>query len=141
LFVSNSGGFPLNIIMLDTSDRPEKLVIADGNTDVRSALRCVIEQEENLIIAGEAGNWRELTRLLGSTRPGIVFLDSRLPGAIFPESLRLLNWDYPDVAIVLMTSNPDSPSILCKEVCCCISKKDPPEMVHQALRSARLFLK
>lgn len=120
-------------------DRGKKLVIADGNAHVRSALRCIAEQQENLKITGEASNWKELTVLLSSTQPGIVFLDSRLPGSVFPESLRALTWDYPEIAIILMTANPVSPGFSQKGVCCHITKKDPPEKVRQALNSAESF--
>lgn len=55
-----------------------RLVVADAHESFRERVRRVLEPEEDIELAGEAGNWDEALRVIGACQPDVVFLDPDL---------------------------------------------------------------
>lgn len=57
-----------------------RVLIADDNAPVRSALRRLLNEEKDLSVAGEATNLAELMRLVRRLQPDLILLDWELSG-------------------------------------------------------------
>lgn len=57
-----------------------RVLIADDQVSLRSALRLLLEHETNIDVIEEAGSIPSLRKLLGSVHPDLLFLDWQLPG-------------------------------------------------------------
>jgi DNA-binding NarL/FixJ family response regulator len=84
-----------------------RLLLADDQIKVRSALRLLLEQEPDLQVVGEAADATGL--LLGVTEkePDVVLLDWELPGLPAAQLVRLLLYERPSLKIIAMSSRPE----------------------------------
>lgn len=57
-----------------------RILVADDDTAVRSALRLLFFEEANLTLVGETVRAEELLDLAGTVQPDLVLLDWELPG-------------------------------------------------------------
>jgi len=57
-----------------------RILLADDQTKVRSALRLLLEQEPGLSIVGEVAEAEDLLAQVQKTQPDLVLLDWELPG-------------------------------------------------------------
>lgn len=64
----------------DGGDRPCRILVVDDHAVLRSGLRLLLEQEEDLEWVGEAGTVEDALRAIDRTEPDIVLLDLRMPG-------------------------------------------------------------
>ena len=56
-----------------------RVLLADDQMKVRSALRLLLEQEPGLSVVGEAAEAKDLLAQVGTERPDLVLLDWELP--------------------------------------------------------------
>ena len=87
---------------------PVRVLLADDQLKVRSALRLLIEQELAFNVVGEAGAADELLRGILKAYPQVVLLDWELPG--LPDqhkidSLRLLD---PQLRVIALSGRPEA---------------------------------
>jgi DNA-binding NarL/FixJ family response regulator len=122
---------------MDSNTTTCRVSIADGNADVRSALRCLVEQEDGFSVVAESGTFPALLRSLSCTTPDVLFLDAELSAGPQADGINLLGWDHPRLAIIILSSDPHPGKNIPPGACCVISKKDPPETVRRALKTAQ----
>ncbi|MYR47355.1 response regulator, partial [Streptomyces sp. SID5910] len=60
--------------------RPIRIVLADDERMVRTALRAILSAEEDMEVAGEAATGAEAVSVVRETRPDVVLMDVRMPG-------------------------------------------------------------
>ena len=118
------------------NEKTYRVIIADASPDVRSALHCLIEQEDDCRVIDEAASCRALHRALAAHNTDIVFLDAGLP-SVSSHLIKLLRVDNPHLAVIVMSQDCCPPYKPPDGACCVISKKDPPESVFKALKDAR----
>ncbi|WP_030436476.1 response regulator transcription factor [Actinoplanes subtropicus] len=70
-----------------------RVALADDHELVRMGLRALIDREDDMEVAGEAGSGLEAIRLLQRVRPDILLLDIRMPGIDGLETLRRIQAD------------------------------------------------
>ncbi|MEU9046037.1 MULTISPECIES: response regulator transcription factor [unclassified Kitasatospora] len=58
-----------------------RVLLADDQALLRGAFRMLIDAEEDMEVVGEAADGREAVELARATRPDIVLMDIRMPGA------------------------------------------------------------
>ncbi len=113
---------------------PVRVLLADDQLKVRSALRLLIEQELAFNVVGEAGAADELLRGILKAYPQVVLLDWELPG--LPDqhkidSLRLLD---PQLRVIALSGRPEArKQALAEGVDLFVSKSDPVDSVLKAL--------
>ncbi len=113
---------------------PVRVLLADDQLKVRSALRLLIEQERAFDVVGEAGAADELLRGILKAYPQVVLLDWELPG--LPDqhkidSLRLLD---PQLKVIALSGRPEARTqALAEGVDMFVSKSDPVDSVLKAL--------
>ncbi|MFD4599845.1 response regulator [Streptomyces sp. NPDC058464] len=64
------------------------LLIADGETLQRLAVRMVLERQPGLTVVGETGNGAEAVRMASALQPDIVLMDVHMPGMDGTEATR-----------------------------------------------------
>ena len=113
---------------------PVRVLLADDQMKVRSALRLLIEQELAFNVVGEAGAADELLRGILKAYPQVVLLDWELPG--LPDqhkldSMRLLD---PHLRVIALSGQPEArKQALAEGVDLFVSKSDPADGVLKAL--------
>src|SRR5512132_4559789 len=56
-----------------------RVVLADDQALVRSGLRALLANSDDLQVVGEASNGREAVAVVTRTRPDVVLMDARMP--------------------------------------------------------------
>lgn len=87
--------------------RPIRLVLADDHTVIRRGLRLLLAGEEDLEIAGEAGDTASMWRMVVARKPDVLVLDLQMPGANPREDVARLREEQPGTAIVVLTVRND----------------------------------
>ncbi len=111
-----------------------RILLADDQAKVRSALRLLVEQEGNFHVVGEASSAQELAQLAPSLSPHIVLLDWELPGLPEVQRLEVLRSAFPLAHIIVLSGHPEAQhAALIEGADGFVSKADPPEKVLKAL--------
>ena len=115
---------------------PLRIIVADGEDKVRSALRLLIEQERSLEIIGEAAEATALLAGVEAHHPDIVLVDWALPGIEAREMVRLLHLLHSDLTIIVLSGRPEMlQAALDSGADTFVSKGDPPDHLLTALRA------
>ncbi|MFD5554430.1 response regulator [Streptomyces sp. NPDC127068] len=87
-----------------------RIVLADDETMVRTALRVILEDEPDLTVVGEARDGVEAVALVRETRPDVVLMDVRMPGidGIRATELIVAGGDAPPRVVVVTTFENDA---------------------------------
>lgn len=80
-----------------------KIVLADDHAVVRSALRLLLEAEEDFQVVAEAGDVDETLRYVRGHQPDVLILDLNMPGGPSLRAVPQLRRVAPDTSIVVLT--------------------------------------
>ncbi|MGX2997936.1 response regulator [Streptomyces sp. JNUCC 64] len=84
---------------------PVRIVLADDETMVRTALRAILEAEPDLTVVGEARDGAEAVTVVRRTRPDVVLMDVRMPGIDgIRATERILGDEGPAPRILVVTT-------------------------------------
>jgi DNA-binding NarL/FixJ family response regulator len=85
-----------------------RILIADDQANVRSALALLLEQEPQFEIVAEAADAVGLLQAVRKNNPDLLLLDWELPGLPADYLLRLLRYEQPCLLIVALSSRPEA---------------------------------
>ena len=111
-----------------------RVLIADDDAQVRSALKLLLEQQPDTALVAETGCAYEVVALAASTVPDVILLDWQLPGGDSAELVQSLRRTRPGVTVIALSARPE-----CEKAArsCCIigfiSKNDSPEVLLNLL--------
>lgn len=112
-----------------------RVLLADDQFAVRSALRLLLEQEKDVQVVGETADSTALLLAVMQKTPELVLLDWELPGLPPVQLLRLLRYERPFLKIVAMSSRPEArQAALAAGIAAFVSKSEPPERVLAVIR-------
>ncbi len=112
-----------------------RILLADDNPEVRSALRLLLEHEEGLQIVGEAHDVRSMLEQLSSRPFDVVLLDWELPTVRSLHLLRVMRYLRPDVRVVALSGRLNARGeSLSAGADAFVSKGDPPTALLSVLR-------
>ena len=116
-----------------------RVLLADSQAKVRSALRLLLEQEIGITVVGEAANATDLYAQAGSTSPDLVLLAWELPGlANGGSACTDLHCLASQPAVVVLSGRPEAgPLAIGAGADGFVYKGDPPEQLLGALRAVR----
>jgi len=125
-----------------------RILLADDQPRVCSALRLLLEQEPELEVVGEAAEGETLLAQVASLHPDLVLLDWELPDAGGAGAMRsgepgsgarlsaLLRQLYPGLWVVALSGRHEARrDAQAAGVDAFVSKGDPPERLLEALRA------
>jgi len=112
-----------------------RVILADDEMRVRSALKLVLAQIAGLQIAGEAADATTVLQIVALKQPDLVLLDWELPSLSPEQLLRLMWYERPSLKIIAMSSRPEAEqAALAAGAHLFLSKSEPPERVlHKIL--------
>jgi DNA-binding NarL/FixJ family response regulator len=115
-----------------------RVLLADDQAKVRSALRLLLEQQPDIEVLGEAVDTTGLLDWLKVTRPDLVLLDWELPD-LTSEVLPVLRERHPSLRVIALSGRPEArQAALAAGVNAFVSKADPPEWLLAAVTACRL---
>jgi DNA-binding NarL/FixJ family response regulator len=118
-----------------------RVLLADDQVWLRSALRLLLEHEPGIEVVGEVGDAHALPGLTASLQPDLLLLDGELIG-IKTDSARhrlilALRAIQPALYIIVLSSNHKTDGFrLTAGADAYVSKTEPPELLLAALRLA-----
>ena len=83
---------------------PIRVLITDDHSIVREGLTLILETADDIEVIGEAANGIEAIQLVATHLPDVVLMDLRMPGMDGLTAIEHLQRDYPQVAIVILTT-------------------------------------
>ncbi|MGB5057056.1 MAG: response regulator transcription factor [Candidatus Promineifilaceae bacterium] len=81
-----------------------RILIADDHLVVREGLQLILSMEEDMAVVGEAADGETAVRLAGELQPDVVLMDLRMPGMGGMEAIDRILAEWPDMAIVILTT-------------------------------------
>ena len=88
-----------------------RVVLADDQPLVRTALRMVITDTPDIDVAGEAGTGAEAVTLAGRLRPDVVVMDIRMPGMDGIQATRLITSAPCPASVIMLTTFDDDENV------------------------------
>ncbi len=93
------------------NDNVIKIILVDDHDIVRDGINALLMLEDDIEVIGEASNSDELYRLLKDLKPNLLLLDILMPGKSGIEIAEDLSHDYPEINIIILSSDMDENSI------------------------------
>jgi two-component system response regulator NreC len=84
-----------------------RILLVDDHDVVRSGVRMLLENEEDLIILGEAGNGQQALELVEKLSLDVVIMDITLPDMSGIEVTQRIKQSHPKIAVVALTIHED----------------------------------
>jgi two-component system, NarL family, response regulator NreC len=116
-----------------------RLLLVDDHAVVRTGLRMLLENEEDIEIVGEAGTGQAALQMVERLLPDMVVMDIGLPDMTGIEVTRQVKQQWPQVAIVALTIHEDEEyffQMLQAGANGYVPKRAAPEELLTALRTA-----
>ena len=115
-----------------------RILLADDQPKVRSALRVLLGQQPDVQIVGEAGSAEQLLAQIKVTRPDLLLFDWNLPGLSSNGRFSGLRSLYPEVKMIALSGRPDMrQAALTSGADAFVSKVDPPDRLLAAVLTIR----
>ena len=83
---------------------PFKVLIVEDNLTFRHALAEILQSQFAEMLIAEAGNGVEAFEKINIFAPKLIFMDVRLPGENGLEVTRKIKLQYPEIAVIILTS-------------------------------------
>lgn len=113
-----------------------RVLVADDDAHVRSALRLLLEQEPDVQVVGESIEADALVDEIVRTHAGVVLLDWELPGLRANGLLAQMRSMEPLLRMIAMSGRPEQRGeALRAGMDAFVCKGDAPEMLLGAMRS------
>jgi DNA-binding NarL/FixJ family response regulator len=80
-----------------------RVMLADDHTLVRAGIRALLEKLPGVEVVGEAGDGREVLKLIKLHRPDVVLMDIAMPGLNGLEAAARLAKEFPDVRVIILS--------------------------------------
>ena len=81
-----------------------KILIVDDHSIVRYGLRCLIDEQEDFTVLGEASNGLEAVESARELQPDIILMDIRMPELDGLKAMRRIRDENPGPKIIVLTT-------------------------------------
>lgn len=116
-----------------------KLLLVDDHAVVRSGIKMIMTNEQNIEIIGEAETGKEALEFVKQVEPDVVIMDIGLGDMTGIEATKRITRDYPDIKVVALTINEDEEfffSMLRAGASGYVPKRAAPEELIMAIQAA-----
>jgi two-component system response regulator DevR len=90
---------------------PLRVMLVDDHEVVRSGIRALLQQTDDIIVTAEAGTVREAVDEAARARPDVVVMDVRLADGSGIEATREIRARHPNTCVVMLTSFADDEAL------------------------------
>jgi len=90
---------------------PIRVMIVDDHAVLRSGLRLVIEREDGLEVAGEAGTAEDAVRSFERLRPNLVLMDLEMPGMGGLAGVERFQELHPEVSVLVLSMHGEADDV------------------------------
>ena len=81
-----------------------RVLIADDHLVVREGLQLILGSQSDFEVVGEAVDGATAVRLADELQPDVILMDLRMPGMDGLEAIGHIRRQWPDIAIVILTT-------------------------------------
>lgn len=81
-----------------------RLMIADDHPVLREGVAAMLENCDDIVLVGEAGNGAEAIEMYRSVRPDVVLMDLQMPGINGYEAIEAIRAEAPAARILVLTT-------------------------------------
>ena len=116
-----------------------RVLIADDHQLIVDGIKRALEESSDFEVVGETSSGAQVLSLVGRTKPDLVLLDLRMPGADGLTCLTRIRSRYPDVKVVVLSVSTDEnviQTVLKRGASAYIVKSINPIDLPSALRQA-----
>jgi DNA-binding NarL/FixJ family response regulator len=114
------------------------VVLADGDADVRWALRLLLTHDLDMQVVGEVADAADLWPQVQQTRPDLLVLDWGMLGARSGAAMERLRFLSPGLQVIAISERAEaSRQVLAAGADAFVCKADAPEQMVNTLRAAR----
>src|SRR3954468_15297186 len=85
------------------SDAKITVLLADDHSLVRRGFRRMLEDDEDIVVVGEAANGDEAIAMAKTLRPAVVVMDVAMPGTGGLMATKSIVADNPGVAVLMLS--------------------------------------
>lgn len=110
-----------------------RILLADDNKNLRSALALLLETRMAATIVGEAGTMESLLEQAAKTHPDVVILDWELPGKPEADRIVVVRSVAPGARVIVVSARPEA-AAQAGEADAFVNKIDPPERILAVLK-------
>jgi two-component system nitrate/nitrite response regulator NarL len=93
--------------LLDTDGVLKRILIADDNGYVRTVIRTVLQDQDEIQVCGEAADGAEAIEKTRQLKPDLLLLDLSMPSLNGAEVALILKNTMPDVRVIMFTMYSD----------------------------------
>jgi len=79
------------------------ILIADDHTLFRNGIRALLEDEQDIVIVGEANDGREAIKLAAHLKPNVILMDIAMPLLNGLEATRQIKREHPEINVLVLT--------------------------------------
>ncbi len=115
------------------------ILIADDHAIVRHGLRKIVENDNGLLVTGEAQNGAELLNLIREKPADVVVLDIAMPGRNGLETLKDIKRLHPHLPVIMLSMHPEDQyavRAIRAGAAGYMTKESAPEQLVEAIRKA-----
>src|ERR1700741_3374816 len=84
-----------------------KVLIADDHSMIRSGLKKILKEENDIEVIAEASAHGEILAMLTKCEPHLVLLDISMPGRDGLETLKEIKSLYPKLRVLMLSMHPE----------------------------------
>lgn len=93
-------------------NNPIRVVLADDHVFVRDGIKSLLENEENIVVVGEATDGLEALKVVETEKPDLLILDIRMPNLTGIEVVEKLRSKNNQVKIVMLSMHESEEYVL-----------------------------
>jgi two-component system invasion response regulator UvrY len=116
---------------------PIRVLIADDHAIVRQGLRQILSDTSDLIVAGEASDGIEVTRMVRDGEWHVVLMDVSMPDRNGIDALKLIKKEFPRLPVLVLSMHPEehyAVRALKAGAAGYLTKQSAPELLVNAIR-------
>lgn len=112
-----------------------RILLADPNPTLRSALALLLETRLNAQIVGQVSSMESLLCEAAATQPDIIIIGLDLPGEPARERMAALRQKAPHASILMSSARPESASLAAESTAAFLCQTDLPETILQTIQA------